>query len=47
MQVTASQAAAEHAIDASIRAFRRAAEAHEQAALQYERAAAGGVGDKD
>lgn len=46
-QAAASQAAAEQAIAASIRAFRRAAEAHEHAALQCERAAAAGFGDKD
>jgi hypothetical protein len=46
-QAAASQAAAEQAIAASIRAFRRSAEAHEQTALQYERAAAAGFGDKD
>lgn len=41
------QAAAEQAITASIRAFRRAAGAHEHAALQHELAAAAGFGDKD
>jgi len=46
-QAAASQAAAEHAISASIRAFRRSARAHEHAALQHERAAATGFGDKD
>lgn len=45
-RAAASQAAAQRAIAASIRAFRRAAEAHEHAALQYERAAAAGFGDK-
>jgi hypothetical protein len=46
-QAAASQAAAEHAIAASIRAFRRSAHAHEHAALQHDRAAAAGFGDKD
>jgi hypothetical protein len=34
-QAAASRAAAEHAIAASVRAFRRSAEAHEQTALLY------------
>lgn len=46
-QAAASQAAAEQAIAASIRAFRRAAGAHEHAAVQHDRAAAAGFGDKD
>lgn len=43
----ASQAAAEQAIAASVRAFLRSAEAHMQAALQHERSAAAGYGDQD
>ena len=46
-QMTTSQAAARTAITNSLRAFRTAAEAHERAALQHERAAAAGRGDKD
>ena len=44
--LAAAQAAADRAIAASVGAFRRAADAHEHAALQYERAAAAGFGDK-
>jgi hypothetical protein len=46
-QAAASHAAAEQVITGSIRAFRTAAGAHEHAALQHERAAAAGFGDKD
>ena len=45
--VAASQAAEDEAVAASVRAFRQAAEAHEHADLQHERAAAAGSGDKD
>ena len=46
-QMAASRAAARTAITNSLRAFRKAAEAHERAALQHERVAAAGRGDKD
>ena len=45
-QVDASRAAAQLAITASIRAFRRSAAAHERAAFQHERNAAAGIGDR-
>ena len=41
-----SQAAADRAVATSVRAFRRAADAHEQAALLHERAAAAGFADR-
>jgi hypothetical protein len=40
-------AAAERAIAASVLAFRRAADAHGHAAIQHERDAAAGFGDRD
>jgi small-conductance mechanosensitive channel len=43
-QMAASRAAARTAITNSLRAFRKAAEAHERAALQHERGAAAGRG---
>jgi len=46
-QMAASRAAARTAITNSLRAFRKAAEARERAALQHERVAAAGRGDKD
>jgi CHASE3 domain sensor protein len=46
-QMAASRAAARTAITSSLRAFRKAAEAQERAALQHERVAAAGRGDKD
>lgn len=46
-QMAASQAAARTALTNSLRAFGRAAAAHERAALEHERAAAAGRGDKD
>ena len=46
-QMAASRAAARTAITNSLRAFRKAAEAHERAALQHERGAAAGRGNKD
>jgi hypothetical protein len=46
-QMAASRAAARTAITNSLRAFRKAAEAHERATLQHERVAAAGRGDKD
>ena len=45
--LAASQAVAERAIAVSVSAFRRAAFAHEHTAIQHERAAAAGFGDKD
>ena len=42
-----SEAAAQQALDASIDAFRRAAEAHERLAVQYEEAAASRDGDRE
>ena len=46
-QMAAFRAAARTAITNSLRAFRKAAEARERAALQHERGAAAGRGDKD
>ena len=46
-QMAAFRAAARTAITDSLRAFRKAAEARERAALQHERGAAAGRGDKD